>query len=121
MIKEFHSYEEYEVFKNAGLHPQMINGRTVLIRDDIDFDLVDELGRTNRQRMSQGLAPLDKSGNALQLHHIGQRNDGTIAMLSSNEHNSLSLHGFKTVSEIDRDAFREIRANIWKAMARRGF
>ena len=62
MIKQFHTIEEYEVFKNAGLKTVMINGQNALVRGDIDLNIVDEYGFTNLQRMQNGVPPLDKNG-----------------------------------------------------------
>lgn len=120
MIKEFHNTEEYSVFKEAGLKAKLVNGRSALIRNDIDLDFIDEYGRTNLQRMKQGLAPLEKTtGNSFQLHHVGQKNDGTLAILTDAEHNNSVLHGFIKASEIERADFANItRPNFWKTMAR---
>ncbi len=120
VIAQFHSMEEYEVFKNAGLKAAMVNGETALIRKDIDLKLVDEYGRTNLERMKQGLAPLKKVGEEFEkyeLHHIGQEADATLAILTQTEHDNAALHLFKTVSEIDRSAFDTVRKNFWKTMA----
>ncbi len=116
VIKQFHTVDEYNVFKNAGLTPQMVNGQLALVRN-IDISLVDEYGRTNLQRMQNGLAPLDAAGKPYELHHIGQKNNGTIAILTADEHNASVLHGFKTSSEIDRPEFARIRKAFWKAIA----
>lgn len=73
VIKEFRSMEQYNICKEAGLSPKIVNGKTALIRD-IDLDFVDEIGHTNLERMKQGLAALDPiSGESYQLHHIGHR------------------------------------------------
>lgn len=117
VIQQFHSTEEYEVFKTAGLKAQMVNGKTALIRNDIDLMRVDEWGRTNLQRMKLGLSPLDSGGNYYELHHIGQEADATLAILTQAEHDSAALHGFKVISEIDRKAFAVQRSNFWKTMA----
>lgn len=86
VIKEFRSMEQYNICKEAGLSQQMVNGNTALIRD-IDLDFVDEMGRTNLERMQQGLAALDPAtGGSYQLHHVGQRADSTLAILTRVEH-----------------------------------
>lgn len=117
VIKQFHSVDEYTVFMEAHLKPVMINGQTALVRTDIDLNLVDEFGRTNLQRMANGVAPLDANGKTYELHHIGQEADATLAILTQTEHDNAVLHGFKTISEIDRNAFRTQRQNFWKTMA----
>ena len=85
VIKEFSSPEQYEICRKAGLTPQMVDGKTALVRS-IDLDFVDDLGRTNLQRMQQGLAALAPDGSSYQLHHIGQQADSTLAILTQAEH-----------------------------------
>ena len=118
LIKEFHSLDEYKAFKDAGLKPEIVNGRSSLIRYDIDLNYKDEFGRTNLERMRNGISPLDPTGKEYQLHHIGQENNGTLAILTNAEHDNPFLHGFKEVSEIDRPGFRSIRKEFWKTMAK---
>lgn len=117
VISQFHSMEEYEVFKNAGLKAAMVNGKSALIRKDIDLNRVDEFGRTNLVRMKKGLAPLDSLGKPYELHHIGQEADATLTILTQAEHDNPILHGFKIVSEIDRTQFATIRSHFWKTVA----
>jgi hypothetical protein len=106
VIKQFHSFDEYTVFKQAGLRAEVLGGNISLVRSDIDlYNVVDEYGRNNFTRMSKGLNPIDSSGNTFQWHHIGQKNDATLALLTATEHDAGALHGFKVVSEIDRVGF----------------
>ena len=119
VISEFHSMDEYNVFKQAGLKAKLIDGKTALIRTDIDLtSIVDDLGRTNLQRMLKGLAPLDPAGNPYQLHHIGQEANATLAMLTNEEHKNAALHLFKEISEIDRKLFDKQRAQFYKEFAK---
>ena len=118
VIKQFHTYDEYLVFKNAGLQTQMINGKLALVRTDINLNQLDEYGKTNLARMMDGKAPLDSAGNPFELHHIGQKKDGTLAILTRSEHDNAALHGYVKQSEIDRPAFNTIRKEFWKAMAK---
>ncbi len=118
VLEEFHTKEEFEVIKKAGLKAKMINGKNALVRDDIDLKHVDKFGRTNLERMKGGLAPLDSTGKSFELHHIGQENDATLAILTQAEHDSKALHGFKMKSEIDRPGFDSIRIKFWKTVAK---
>ena len=119
IIKQFHTYDEYLVFKNAGLQSRMINGQLALVRSDINLNRIDEYGRTNLERMLSGKAPLDSTGKPFELHHIGQKNNGSLAILTSTEHDAASLHGYVQQSEIDRKAFNEVRKpEFWKTMGR---
>lgn len=123
VIKEFRSMEQYNICKEAGLSPKIVNGKTALIRD-IDLDFVDEIGHTNLERMKQGLAALDPiSGESYQLHHIGQQADSTLAILTKAEHmqggnntiwhelgEATQVHGAGNTWDAQRQAF-------WKALA----
>lgn len=117
LIAEFHSMEEFEVFKNAGLTANMVNGKLALTRTNIDLNYVSPSGETNLQLMKAGNAPFDPTGARYQLHHIGQEANGTLAILTEEEHKNAALHGFKALSEIDRAAFDSIRSQFWKTMA----
>lgn len=121
VIKGFASMDQYDICRNAGLSPQMVNGKTALVRS-VDPNFVDELGRTNLQRMRQGLAALDPAtGQAYQLHHIGQNPNSTLAILTEAEHmqggNNLIWHELEGASRIDRVAFKSQRESFWKSFA----
>lgn len=118
VIKQFHTKEEYEVFKQAGLSSKLVNGKLALVRNNIDLNAVDDFGRSNLERMAKGLSPLDQNGLPYELHHIGQNADGSLAILTQAEHDNAALHGFKMVSEINRPEFAKQRAMFWKTMAK---
>ena len=121
VIKGFKNMDQYNICKEAGLTPRLVDGKMALVRD-IDMSFVDEFGRTNLQRMQQGLAALDPStGQAYQLHHIGQEMDSTLAILSEAEHmqggNNLIWHVLGEDSKINRSVFDKQRADFWKYLA----
>lgn len=119
-IDSIGSEEEADIYAEANLEPQEVNGRECLIRTDIDYDQVDDKGRTNLERMEKGLSPLDKDGQPYELHHIGQKMDAPLAELTKKEHisdgNYNVLHESKE-SEISRSEFNKERADHWKARA----
>ena len=121
IIDAIGSMEEYQIYKDAGLIEAEIDGRKCLINPNIDMDQKDAFGRTNKERMEQGLAPLEKNGNPIELHHIGQKNDSPLAELTQEQHRSKEnysiLHDTKKDSEIDRKAFDNERENHWKPRA----
>jgi hypothetical protein len=87
-IKSIHSTAEYEIYKNADLIPtQMSDGTWAFLRE-IDWNITDEFGRTNIERIKAGVAPIDASGKSYELHHIGQKSDSPLAILSYSEHHS---------------------------------
>lgn len=121
IIDAIGSMEEYEIYKNAGLKEAEIGGKKCLIRNDIDWDQKDAMGRTNRERAEQGLSPINKDGKVIELHHIGQHADSPLAELTPEEHrgkgNDNILHDKTKESEIDRQAFAGERSEHWEARA----
>lgn len=120
VISQFHSMKEYSVYKEAGLKPVIVNGRVALVQD-IDLNYVSELPDgtkvTNLERMQSGFAPIEPAtGKAYQLHHIGQKADGTLAVLTEDQHlgNSTILNIAGKTSEIDRSGFGNTRKEFWK-------
>lgn len=122
VIKEFKSMEQYNICKEAGLTPNMINNQLALTRS-IDPNYINtENGLTNLELMQNGNAPFDPIGQRYQLHHIGQRNDSTLAVLTQAEHmsngNNAIWHELGNgESQIDRQMFAEIREQFWIAYA----
>ncbi len=97
IIDHISNMEQYEIYKNADLHEAIINGRKCLLKD-IDFEYVDpKTGFTNRELMEMGRTPIDaKTGEKIELHHMGQDFNGPFAELCENsEHgdgNDIKLH-----------------------------
>lgn len=114
IIKDMRNMEEYEVYKSAGLKACTVKTpegtRTVLARE-LDMARLDENGLTNLQRMQKGLNPIDENGIPFEYHHVGQKNDGALALLSRSEHDMPGLH-FNQESEIERSLFNSERAHI---------
>lgn len=120
VIKQFHTMDEYQAFKNANLKPAVVNNKTALIKTDIDLTRVDAKGRTNLERMKQGLAPQDSNGISYELHHVGQKKDGTLAIMSQVEHDNPAIHGFleKTEAHAAGTNWDAERQAFWKAFAK---
>jgi hypothetical protein len=112
--------DELGVYTESGLEEAVINDNPVLIDNSIDIGLIDDMGRTNLERMEKGLAPLDANGEPYNLHHIGQKMDSPLAELKNGTHKSeySTLHDTSIKeSDIDRQAFNKQRAEHWKARA----
>lgn len=121
VIDAIGSKEEADIYTDAELECENVNGKDALIRTDIDLDQKDVFGRTNLERMENGNAPLDKNGKPIELHHIGQTSDAPLAELTKSEHmgngNDSILHDKSKESEIDRTDFGKERAEHWKSRA----
>ena len=128
VIANFKSYEEYEVYKNAGLYAKMVDGKLALVQD-IDLNYVSQYkGQpiTNLELMQKGMAPIDPvTGKAFELHHVNQEIDGTLAILSQAEHRGSGtysiLHDLEKVGVHNAEAGDPLwdtkRKLFWKAFA----
>lgn len=119
IVDSVKSKEEAEIYKNADLQESEVDGKKCLIRNDIDSGQKDEFGRTNKERMENGNPPLTKSGETVELHHIGQKQDSPLAELTTQEHrgkgNDTILHDKTKESEIDRSEFSKERQQHWES------
>ncbi|MFI2857647.1 HNH/ENDO VII family nuclease [Paenibacillus sp. JSM ZJ436] len=91
-------------------------------RDDIiNQNMKDARGRTNLERMQKGLAPLGPDGKSINLHHMTQRNESSIAEVTQTFHkdNSSVIHiNPNTIpSGINRSEFNKWRTDYWKNRA----
>ena len=128
IINSIENWAQYsEVYKDAGLHAVKIDGRWCLVKD-IDMEYVDpKTGLTNRQLVEKGRAPIDaKTGERIELHHMGQDYDSPLAELCENsEHGDgkdAILHDKKIESwrqdPEKKNYYNNVqRPNHWKARA----
>lgn len=103
--KYISSPEELQVYKDAGLVEKNIDGRVCLIREDLDLEYVDkQSGFTNAELIAKGRSPYDaKTGERIELHHIGQDFNAPFAELQSvSEHDIYS----KTLHKSEMDSWR---------------
>lgn len=120
IVDNIRSKAEYEIYRKADLYKAEINGNDALIRQDIDWDQKDEKGKTNTERIERGLAPLDKDGSAIELHHIGQHEDSPLAELTFKEHrcegNDTILHDKTKETEThgEGNTWNTQRQEYWK-------
>jgi hypothetical protein len=93
-------------------------GTKVYRRDDlIDPHMVDKTGRTNAERMADGLAPIGPDGKSMNLHHTIQMHDGPIAELTATFHQTnhkvIHINPSSIPSGINRREFDAWRARYW--------
>lgn len=118
IVKSLHSYDEFSIYKNAGLQPtRLSSGKWAFIRE-IDWNLVDSKGRTNVQRVSEwGLAPIDANGKSYDLHHVGQKADSPLAILTWDEHHSKGnyaiLHYAEEGKNVADDVWKKQKNEFW--------
>lgn len=94
-----------------------IAGRKIVINKKIfKKDTRDALGRSNCQRMSEGLSPIGIDGEPISLHHLHQENNGVLIEMLDSEHryHSRELHSYRSESEIDRRGFNNWKRNYWQ-------
>ncbi len=119
-IKALHSYDEYAIYKNANLIPTQLTDGTWAFLRKIDWTLVDSYGRSNVQRVANGLAPIDPTGMPYELHHIGQRADSPLAILTNAEHHAKTnysiLHYAETGKDIAEEAWKAQKQALWQAI-----
>ncbi len=93
-------YKNYTAVEYKGI--TKINGeirdtsRRVFQRKDIDYKRIDpDTGLTNLQLMKKGRAPIWKDGTVIELHHLIQREPGSMVELPHSLHKEYNkiLHG----------------------------
>ncbi len=120
IVNAIRSMDEYRIYKEAGLVEGEVNGRKCLMKTDIDWEQKDAFGMTNRERVAEGYAPLDKDGRPIQLHHIGQHADSPLAELTFSEHraggNDKILHDKNKETEVHGEGnhWDNERKDYWK-------
>ncbi|MCD7822655.1 MAG: hypothetical protein LUG86_01345 [Oscillospiraceae bacterium] len=93
IVNHIDTMDQAEVYKSANLHEAEVNSRACLVKD-IDYDYVDEKsGKTNRELMAKGRSPYDsKTGERIELHHMGQKFDGPFVELTENSEHGDGKH-----------------------------
>lgn len=101
VIDYIDNMDQYEIYKKANLKEVLINDRPCLVKADFDPDYVspktidDEHpnGVSNRELMAEGKSPYDyKTGEKLELHHMGQDYDSPFAELCENSEHGDGNH-----------------------------
>ena len=119
-IKSLHSTAEYEIYRKAELVPTQLSDGTWAFLRKINWKTVDSFGRTNVQRVAQGLAPVDPTGVPYELHHMGQKVNSPLAILTSAEHHSSGnfsiLHYAEEGKNVADDVWASQKKEFWNAV-----
>lgn len=90
--------------------------------DLIDPNLCDAKGRTNIQRMKDGLAPWGPDGKEINLHHTIQRHNGPVAEVTETFHQQhtriIHINDKKIPSGINRPEFNKWKRQYWAERAK---
>lgn len=112
------SMAEAKLYLRLDLVEVTIGEKTFLCPREIDLNRLDDKGRTNAERANLGLAVLDKDGNSMELHHIGQSKDSPLALLTYSEHrqNTSILHPSNLPTEVHGvgNTWNAERQQCWK-------
>lgn len=125
IISQLHSMDEYFLYKNIGLKTMIINGKTALVQP-IDLNYVSTLPDgtkvTNLARILRGKPALDPTtGKAYELHHVGQNNNGALAILTQDQHRGKGafskLHHIWQDSGVDHGPnWNKTVSDFWKSL-----
>lgn len=90
--------------------------------DLIHSTLIDAKGRTNLERMQRGLAPIGPDNRPINLHHMLQTQDGSLAEMTQyfhkKNHREIHINPSSIPSGIDRTLFDRWRTEYWKTRAK---
>ena len=117
IINSIRSLEEAQIYIDAGLKHGIVDGKDALIRDDIDFDSVENIERLSAK---PPLSPVNRNGEVVELHHIGQNSDSPLAELTFAQHqqggNKAILHDTSSdyETQIDRNTFDAEKKKHWE-------
>jgi len=95
--KEYKNYKAVEYKGTTKVNSEVKDiSRRVFQRLDIDYKSIDsDTGLTNYQLMKKGRAPIWKDGTVIELHHLIQREPGSMVELPHSMHKAYDkiLHG----------------------------
>lgn len=121
IVDSIGTMDEAQIYMDAGLHEDEINGKPALIQPKIDGKACNEPkwpDWSNKDLAEEGYPPRDETGTPYELHHIGQNPDSPLAELTYEQHHSngnfKKLHSFDE-SSIDRQQFNKERKEYWEA------
>lgn len=120
-IKNINSVAESEVYVKAGLTPTHLKDGSWIFTKKINWDLTDNLGRSNIKRVLEyKLAPIDESGLSYEVHHLGQKANGPLAMLTNAEHHNKDtysiIHYALEGKDITESALVAQKAKFWETV-----
>jgi predicted ribonuclease toxin of YeeF-YezG toxin-antitoxin module len=96
-VKDYKNYKDVEYTGTTKVNGEVRDiSRRVFQRLDIDYKRIDpDTGLTNFQLMKKGRAPIWKDGTVIELHHLIQREPGSMVEIPASMHDEYNkiLHG----------------------------
>jgi len=112
-IRRFSAPAQHTTFETTRITEVQFSNRTITQNNNLfNPNFVDTRGRTNVQRMQNGLAPIGHDGRSVNIHHINQTNNSPLMEISATSHRQAGLHQNtgQLPSQINRQEF-----NIWRS------
>lgn len=124
-LRALRSMDEYKIYKDSKLMEYKLeNGQRVLLPEGFDFDFMDShTGMTNLELMANGYNPVDAKGIKYEWHHVGQKADSPLALLTRAQHhdNHGILHPSGELSEVhtpgNEKAWTQLRKMINRTLS----
>lgn len=112
-LEKVRNFDEYNVYKDAGLIEYRIGKQRLLLPDDFDFSIINpKTGETNLQAMLHGRNPVDLLGKTYEWHHVGQKVDSPLALLTHDQHSlNYSILHDRTIPGVDHGSTWERQKN----------
>ncbi|WP_165887033.1 T7SS effector LXG polymorphic toxin [Scopulibacillus darangshiensis] len=128
MAKVYKNYEPMDYKGNTKVNGEIRDiSRRVYQRKDIDLDLIDpKTGKSNLELMKKGRSPVWKDGTAVELHHLIQKEPGSMVEIPASMHDEYTkiLHGlvknggsFRN-DPVLRKQYDNFRAKYWRWRAK---
>ena len=83
--------------------------------DYVHFEIRDEYGRTNLERVNLGLPALDQFGNTMELHHIDQEDEDMLALLTKKQSETDSFLPYRETCHEERVDLFNLKSTFWES------
>ncbi len=112
MIGHIADKNQLEFYKGLDVQKVNFEGREILMQKGA----FDPSLQSNIDLMAKGHAPIGVDGKPLELHHMLQKDDAPLILMTNENHRKYSalLHEAGKASEIDRTAFNALKTNFYK-------
>lgn len=117
-LELFHEYDYTDDYGHQETELQIIYLRYNTdenAEDYVHFEIRDEYGRTNLERMELGLPALDQFGNNMELHHIDQEDENMLALLTRKQSQTDSFQPYRETCHEERVDLFNLKSTFWES------